>query len=86
VLDFGALDHAPEQEPRSSLGQHLIGEADEGIMHVVIGNRGSNPVDVGDRHHASSRPRGFRNYRISILRRCGRLNGRVTDRCLDLVT
>ena len=66
VFDFGALDHAPEHKLRFFLGQDLIGEADEAIMHVAIRNRGSNPIDVGDRHHASSRPRGFCNYRISI--------------------
>jgi hypothetical protein len=55
VLDFGALDHTPEQKPRFLLGQDLIGEADEAIMHVVIGNGGSNPVDVCGRHHACSR-------------------------------
>src|ERR1700722_19240191 len=55
VLDFGALDHALEQEPRFLLGQNLICEPDESIVHVVLRNRGSNPVDVGGRHHTSPR-------------------------------
>src|SRR4051794_31070377 len=55
VLYLGALGHALEQQARLSLGQDLVGEAYKGVMHVVIGNRGSNPVDVGGRHRSFPR-------------------------------
>ena len=50
MRDVGALRHPAEQGPAPAVGQNAVDEVDEGRMHVVVGNGGPDPVDMGGGH------------------------------------
>jgi hypothetical protein len=50
MLDSRPLRHAGEQAPRALVGQHPVREIDEGAVHVVVGDRRTDTVDMGEGH------------------------------------
>ena len=50
VLDAGAPRHAGEEAPGALVRQHAAHESDEGLVHVVGRDGGSDAVDVGEGH------------------------------------
>jgi hypothetical protein len=42
----GAAHHAAEDRAQPRVGEHLLGEGDEGVMHIVLGYGRGNAVQV----------------------------------------
>src|SRR4051812_17810527 len=50
MLDLCPLHHTLEQEFGFSIRQELIDKTDKGLVDIMLGNSGSNSVDVGACH------------------------------------
>src|SRR5207245_1390895 len=46
MLDLAAVGHAAEQDLAAAVGEQAFGEVDEWFVHVVIGNRSGDPIEV----------------------------------------
>ena len=46
MRDVGAAHHAAEDRAQPRVGKHLLCEDDEGVMHIVLGYRSGDAVQV----------------------------------------
>ena len=46
MRDVGAAHHSAEDRAQSRVGEHLLGEDDEGVMHIMPWDCGSDAVQV----------------------------------------
>ena len=46
MRDFGPAHHASEDRAQPWVVEHLLGEDDEGVMHIVLWHGGSDAVQV----------------------------------------
>ena len=46
MRDTGAAHHAAEDRAQPWVGEHLLGEDDEGVMHIVLGYGSGDAVQV----------------------------------------
>ena len=49
MRDVGAAHHAAEDRAQARVGEHLLGEDGEGVMHIVFWYGCSNAIQVGRR-------------------------------------
>ena len=47
MCDVGAAYHAAEDRAQPRVGEHLLGEDGEGVMHIVFWYGCSNAIQVG---------------------------------------
>lgn len=46
MRNVGAAHHATEDRAQPRVGEHLLGEDDESVMHIVFGDGSGNAVQV----------------------------------------
>ena len=50
MRDVGAARHAPEDRTQARIGKYQLGEADEGLVHIMLWYGGGDSVQVSRNH------------------------------------